>query len=128
MLQVTVSGGSRASRTATFDDQGASFTVGAAAPAPVPLPEGRTAAAANEFWFLRDAPIQGEAVRYVRFDLSTGQWKDSVARYVGPREIVVRGTVRKSRRIVVDGVVSDVDEQGLPWRVELPDGSTLERL
>lgn len=128
MLQATVSGGGRESRSATFDDEGAVFSVGSAAPKVVPVPSSLSTAAPNEFWFVRDAPIQGESVRYMRFDLSSGAWKESVAQYVGPREIVVRGSVRKTRRVVVDGVVSHVDDQGLPWRVELADGSTLERL
>lgn len=128
MLQAVVSGGRRTARTAVFDDVGALFTAEGKEPVRVPYPPSGSTAAASEFWFLRDRPILGEKVEYFRFDLAAGGWKPAAAMYVGPREVVVRGQVRKAHRTVVEGVASDVDESGVPWRVSLADGSVLERL
>jgi hypothetical protein len=127
MLQATVAAGSRTTRSATFDDAGAEFLGPDGAAKRVPLPEGADSASPSEFWFLRDRPIVGEAVRFYRFDLAAGAWRESSATFLGEREIVVRGHLRRAFRTRVEGVVSDVDESGLPWRVELADGSVLLR-
>jgi hypothetical protein len=93
----------------------------------VALPKGTNAADKSEFWFVRDKPKAGDKVKCSSFNLDTLAWDAVETTYVGQVDLKLgQGLVKAQKTQSSRGVVY-VDDQGLPYKLELPNG-VMERV
>lgn len=113
----------------TFDSEGAKVVEevdGKRTIKSVPLVKTAPRENPSEFWFLRDTPQPGARVRYYRFDMDEQAWVLSNTRYVGPKTFLFGKQRVTVHEVVDDRVTALLDDQGLPYRLELP-GVVFER-
>lgn len=88
----------------------------------IPLPKGGSAIDKSEFWFVRDKPAAGAKSKSYSFNLESMTWEQVQTTYVGPVELTIGATKWKANKTSSDKGVAYVDEQGLPLKLELPNG------
>jgi hypothetical protein len=93
----------------------------------VPLPKNASAADKSEFWFVRDKPAAGAKVSGYTFNLEKLEWETVTTTFVGQVEITIGTTKVKANKTQSDRGVAFVDDQGMPLRLELPNG-LMERI
>lgn len=93
----------------------------------VALPKGGSAVDKSEFWFVRDKPAAGAKAKAYSFNLETLTWEQVETTFVGPVDLAI-GTLKfKANKTSSARGIAIVDDQGLPLRLELPNG-TMQRV
>lgn len=88
----------------------------------VPLPKGGSAVDKSEFWFVRDKPAAGAKSKSYSFNLESLSWEQVQTTYVGSVELAIGATKWKANKTSSEKGVAYVDDQGLPLKLELPNG------
>jgi hypothetical protein len=125
-LETIVPGGQVQRQTITsFDDDGANAVVRTGdgrITKKVPLVSTAPRQCLSEFWFLRDKPKAGDAVKAYTFDPDKLEWSITETVYAGLKTIEFKG--KKTQVHEVDTqqgdrrVVSYLDDKGLPWIID----------
>lgn len=114
----------------TFDAAGANAVIdegGKRTVKKIPLPETAAREDVSEFWFVRDVPKPGAVVKANTVNLETLTWELVTTTYKGLVDITIAGRKVKAHRTESDRGVAFIDAQGLPLRLELPNGA-IERV
>ncbi len=79
----------------------------------------------GEFWFIRDEPIQGKAVKYMMFDSSAQAWQSTTTTYQGSETKSIGGKSMKvhhvSQQIGQRKLEIWLDDGGIPMLTESSD-------
>lgn len=93
----------------------------------VPLPKNGSSVDKSEFWFVRDKPAAGAKSSGYTFNLEKLEWETVTTTFSGAVEITIGGKKMKANKTQSDRGVAFVDDQGMPLRLELPNG-LMERI
>lgn len=131
-FQETVNATSKTRKTivVTFDSNGANAVVdegGKRTVKKIPLPTAVVREDLSEFWFVRDIPKPGAVVKANTINLDTLTWELVTTTYVGPIEMSIAGKKVKAHKTESSKGIAYIDDNGLPLRLELPNGA-LERI
>lgn len=88
----------------------------------VALPKGGNAVDKSEFWFVRDKPAAGAKSTTFSFNLETLAWEQVQTTFDGKVDLTISGTKWKANKTSSPRGVAYVDDQGLPLKLELPNG------
>ncbi len=113
-----------------FNSRGAKVTLdinGQRSTKSVDLPANASNVDKSEFWFVRDKPKEGTKESCYSFSLETLAWDLAVTTYQGASEITVGGKKVKAHKTQSERGIAYVDDQGLPLKLELANGS-MERV
>jgi len=115
---------------AEFSEKSVSVTIdnnGTRSVKEVPLPANASSSDKSEFWFVRDKPTPGAKSTTYSFNLEKLAWESVTTTFVGPVEITINGVKLKANKTQSERGIAFVDDQGLPLRLELPNG-VMERI
>lgn len=93
----------------------------------VPLPANASSADKSEFWFVRDKPAVGAKSTAFSFNLEKLAWEQVTTTFVGPVDLTIGGVKLRANKTQSERGIAFVDDQGLPLRLELPNG-VMERI
>jgi hypothetical protein len=91
------------------------------------LPPNASSADKSEFWFVRDKPTPGAKSTAHSFNLEKLAWESVTTTFIGPVEITINGVKLKANKTQSERGIAYVDDQGLPIKLELPNGA-MERI